>query len=54
LNLKKSLPEKQYVHCLCKNAEGLWESLIYTELQEKIELTAIENISFDLQAIYQP
>ena len=47
-------PEKQYINCLSKNEEGQWESLIYTELQEKIPLTAVENISFDLQSIYQP
>jgi Uma2 family endonuclease len=47
-------PEKQYVNCFSKNSEGLWESLIYTELQEKIELKQIENISFALQSVYQP
>ena len=47
-------PEKQYINCFSKNNEGMWESLIYTELQEKIELKQIENISFALQSIYQP
>ena len=47
-------PEKQYVNCLSKNKEGQWESFVYTELQEKIALTAVENISFDLHSIYQP
>ncbi len=46
-------PEKQYINCLSKNTEDVWESLIYTELQEIIELPAIENISFDLQSIYE-
>jgi Uma2 family endonuclease len=47
-------PEKQYINCFSKNNEGMWESLIYTELQEKVELTQIENMSFNLQSIYQP
>ena len=47
-------PEKQYINCFSKNKEGQWESLIYTELQEKIELKGIENISFQVQSVYQP
>ena len=47
-------PEKQYINCFSKNKDGVWESLIYTELTEKIELPAIENISFYLKEIYQP
>jgi Uma2 family endonuclease len=47
-------PEKQYINCFSKNKEDIWESLIYTELQEIIELTQIDNISFALQSIYQP
>jgi Uma2 family endonuclease len=47
-------PEKQYINCLFKNKEGVWESLIYTELDEKIELPAIENMLIHLKEIYQP
>jgi Uma2 family endonuclease len=47
-------PEKQYINCFSKTKEGLWESHIYTELSETIELNAIEDISLSLQNIYQP
>ena len=47
-------PEKQYINCFSKNKKSQWESLIYTELQEKIELKGIENISFPVQSVYQP
>jgi Uma2 family endonuclease len=47
-------PEKQYINCLSKNKEGVWESHIFTELDEKIELPALENISFNVKEIYQP
>lgn len=47
-------PEKQYINCLTKNKEGVWESLIFTELDEKIELPALENISLTVKEIYQP
>jgi len=47
-------PEKQYINCFMKDKDAVWESFVYTELQEIIELKEINNISFDLQAIYQP
>ena len=47
-------PERQYINCFFKNDEGVWESVIYTELGEKIELPAFKNISFYLKDIYQP
>lgn len=47
-------PEKQYINCLSKNAEGIWESQVFTELDEKILLPLLENISIDVKDIYQP
>ena len=43
--------EKVFVECMAKNTEGVWESEIYTQITEKVILSAL-NIEIPLSDIY--